>query len=165
MDEVGVDIDQLVSQSLENASFNVLPRLVAHASNQYGTYDHAATCYSVNVGENNLSDAGYDPDNIVYSDDACVTRHLSDFVVLIDDLAQELEVMEESAGDFLASYLDGYRTMAMVNMIVFVVILALLAAGCAYYVDESQQQQIAIDQTKQKVVEKMDQQEMLFATL
>lgn len=164
-DELGGRFEDLVSTSLENATFNVLPRVTAHPASSFATYRHAATCYSVNLGQN-LTEASYDPKGIVYSDDACVTKRLPDFAVLLDDLGLELEQMEVSAGDFLGSYLEGFRSLAMVGMLVSTLIIALALAACAFYVDTIEpDEKEAIDDLKKLVIERSDQREQLVETL
>merc|ERR1719210_2691381 len=87
--------------SLVNASFTMMPKISAHYTNLYGTVKHAATCYEVQLGQNR-SEANYSQRGVVYSNDTCVSTHLSDFAVFIDDLAAELALLETDTGDLYA---------------------------------------------------------------
>lgn len=160
----GGNIDDAIRMSLENASFNLYPRLNAHHNQAFHTVDHAATCYQVQLGTN-LTEAKYDAKGIVYSDQSCVTDKLSDFVVFVDDLAQELIFNTVTSDDIERTYEDEYRTMAMVNCLVFPLLIALMAAAVAYYVDESQHGVAPIDLSKSRVVDLADPKEKLIGTV
>eukprot|EP00927_Polykrikos_kofoidii_P034615 TRINITY_DN29335_c0_g3_i1.p1 TRINITY_DN29335_c0_g3~~TRINITY_DN29335_c0_g3_i1.p1 ORF type:complete len:1424 (+),score=297.99 TRINITY_DN29335_c0_g3_i1:49-4272(+) len=165
IDEAGSSLDETLSETLQTVPFNLLPRISAHHLLDTGTVKHAATCFTVNQGGGNVSAAFFDPKGITFNEEACVVSHLSDFVVLVDDLGQDLGVIEEIGDDLQGMYIDEYRSMAGMSSLVFVFVVAFTAAGCGLYVDETlEDEKPAIDDDKIRVVEGFDEKETLVQT-
>lgn len=162
----GGSIEDYLTTSLENATFSVLPRLAANHLQENVTISHAATCYFINA-TGNLSEAYYESKGLTFSDDSCVTTHLSDFVVFLDRLATQLEEFQSFGEELLEGYVDEYKTMSMVSSLVFTALVALFAAGAAFYLDETQSESnnLPIDMIKKRVIDLPDPKEKLIGTM
>merc|ERR1719215_13098 len=94
-DEQGNAIPDQINVSLTNLTYDRLPTIAASGAqtlNQYATIDHAATCYSVDLDNNQLPH--FDSRGITLNEDRCVASTLTSYVVFIDDLPKEIEEYE-----------------------------------------------------------------------
>lgn len=161
----GTPLAEQVQQSLENATFDRLPQIAASGATtmgQYGTLDHAATCYGVGLDG---ALPHFDSRGITYDRESCVSMALQNFVVLIDDLPKEIDTYELiSRGVALAIQEDRPATAA-VGALLICIIMGIGAGGFGMYVDGKQHHILGIDVSPVRVVDAPDAQDKLLATI
>ncbi|CAJ1405069.1 unnamed protein product [Effrenium voratum] len=157
----------LIERSLVNISYSMLPKIAAYDAGSFGNVLFPSTCFWVDLGAGNFSNADFDARGSVFSEDSCITMHTDHFVVLADDLASQLEVVAQSPGEFLSQYEDTYTTSANV------VTATLLLVACAgfvmvsVYVDEhdAANKVTPLDSLPSQVIDREDPKEKVLGTI
>eukprot|EP00929_Paragymnodinium_shiwhaense_P112128 TRINITY_DN80382_c0_g1_i1.p1 TRINITY_DN80382_c0_g1~~TRINITY_DN80382_c0_g1_i1.p1 ORF type:complete len:2724 (-),score=360.62 TRINITY_DN80382_c0_g1_i1:125-8296(-) len=151
----GASLEEEVALTLENASANLWPRLAASHLDHNGTIEHPAKCFGLMEQSGSFSSVRYATEGIIFDEDACLTSHLSSFVVLIDNLALDLFFDEYSNEDSPPlEYIDERRTMASVGFLSAVLLFSFMGCGAGLLFDESERKANvkAIDDQKSWVV-------------
>lgn len=164
-DEAGTAIPAEINESLTDVTYGRLPKVAASGAqtlSQYATIDHAASCYYVDLGGGLPH---FDSKGVTLDQVSCVAQKISSMVVFTDNLPKEIEVYEMFSRAAMLSILEARPATAAVSGLMVCVILGLAAGGLGIYVDEKQHNQMPIDLSKRRVVDRPEPTEKLFATL
>jgi len=149
-DTNGGRLDGLINTALEEASYSMLPKLDAHYVDNWGPANFAATCYRLVEGANVTDgDTYYDAKGITFSEQSCVTNHLSTFIVVLDDLMLDLSLVEEIP-NFPKCLFDAFtdcsldqltpiqelRSTASASSLVLTTLMLFGAMAVGWYLDE-----------------------------
>eukprot|EP00928_Gymnodinium_smaydae_P031670 TRINITY_DN23173_c1_g2_i3.p1 TRINITY_DN23173_c1_g2~~TRINITY_DN23173_c1_g2_i3.p1 ORF type:complete len:2177 (+),score=473.46 TRINITY_DN23173_c1_g2_i3:147-6677(+) len=149
----GSSMQDEVEATLKKAPFSQLPKLSAYHLRNPGARIYAATCYRVADDRVNYSAAMYEPRGVVYSEDSCVTDHLSDFVVFIDNLYKDLTAVEQDSDESNAVFVEESRHVAMTSSLVLIITIAFIGSMFGTVVDDREKRAkvVPIDCKKGKV--------------
>ncbi|CAE7022780.1 cysS [Symbiodinium natans] len=165
-DEAGES--NLLERSIENASFSMLPKIAAYDGTSLANVENPSTCYWVDLGSGNFSEALFDARGSLFSEDSCITMHMENFVVLADDLAAELDVVQqESPGELLSQYEDDYTTTANVVTATLVLVACAGFVMVSVYVDEhdAANKVTPLDSLRTQVIDREDPKEKVLGTI
>ncbi|CAE7623553.1 unnamed protein product [Symbiodinium pilosum] len=162
----------LLQRSIENASFSMLPKIAAYLPQLLGFEQKSSlnpsTCYWVDLGNGNFSDAMFDARGSIFSQDACVTMHTENFVVIADDLASQLDVVQqESPGELLSQYQSDFTTTANVVTATLVLVACAGFVMVSVYVDENDaaNKVTPLDSLRTQVIDREDPKEKVLGTI
>jgi len=165
-DEAGES--NLLERSIENVSYSMLPKIAAYDTSSFGNVENPSTCYWVDLGNGNFSEAAFDARGSVFSEDSCITMHMENFIVLADDLAAQLDVVQQqSPGELLSQYEDDFTTTANVVSATLVLVACAGFVMVSVYVDEhdASNKVTPLDSLRTQVIDREDPKEKVLGTI
>lgn len=164
-DEAGND--SLIDRSLVNATFSILPRIAAYDATNFGNVLNPSTCYWIDLGNGNFSAATFDSRGSIFNEDSCVTMHTDYFAILADNLASELEIVQQTPGEFLSQYDEEFTTTANVVTATLVLVACAGFVMVSVYVDEhdAANKVTPLDSLKTQVIDRDDPKEKVLGTI
>lgn len=159
--------ESLIDRSLVNATFSMLPKIAAYDSSSYGNVLNPSTCYWVDLANGNFSEAAFDSRGSIFSEDSCITMHTDFFAIFADDLAAQLEIVQQEPGEFLSQYDEEFTTTANVVTATLVLVACAGFVMVSVYVDEhdAANKVTPLDSLKTQVIDRQDPKEKVLGTL
>eukprot|EP00931_Biecheleriopsis_adriatica_P060446 TRINITY_DN36303_c0_g1_i1.p1 TRINITY_DN36303_c0_g1~~TRINITY_DN36303_c0_g1_i1.p1 ORF type:complete len:2581 (+),score=473.60 TRINITY_DN36303_c0_g1_i1:114-7856(+) len=157
----------VMERSLENVTYAMLPKILAYDSTNVGNVEFPSTCFWVDLGDGNLSNAVFDPRGSIFSEDACISLHTVNWVIFADDLASQLDVIEEEPGALISEIDDEFITGAnVVGLTLEILAVGLLVAASIYLdLNDEANNVTPQDTLKTQVVDRSDPREKILGTL
>eukprot|EP00435_Cladocopium_sp_Y103_P005745 s1402_g1.t2 len=159
--------ESLIDRSLVNATFSMLPKIAAYDSSSFGNVLNPSTCYWVDLANGNFSEAAFDSRGSIFSEDSCITMHTDFFAIFADDLAAQLEIVQQQPGEFLSQYDEEFTTTANVVTATLVLVACAGFVMVSVYVDEhdAANKVTPLDSLKTQVIDRQDPKEKVLGTL
>ena len=159
--------DSLIDRSLVNATFSMLPKIAAYDASNFGNLENPSTCYWVDLADGNFSEATFDSRGSIFSEDSCITMHKDYFAIFADNLAAQLEIVQQQPGEFLSQYDEEFTTTANVVTATLVLVACAGFVMVSVYVDEhdAANKVTPLDNLKTQVIDREDPKEKVLGTI
>ncbi|OLP97069.1 hypothetical protein AK812_SmicGene20611 [Symbiodinium microadriaticum] len=164
----GAGESNLLERSIENVTYSMLPKIAAYDTSSFGNVENPSTCYWVDLGSGNFTEAAFDARGSIFSEDSCITMHTGNFIVLADDLAAQLDVVQQqSPGELLSQYEDDFTTTANVVSATLVLVACAGFVMVSVYVDEhdASNKVTPLDSLRTQVIDREDPKEKVLGTI